>query len=185
MSLLLVHLVRAGNGLRPLERFLDSYVAHPPQAEHDLLLALKGFASDAEAEPSLGLARERGIIAQRLMLDDTGVDLSAYARVVAEVPADRYCFVNSFSRALADGWLLRLAGALDDSSIGVAGATGSWASHQDYRRYQLGLRSGYDTVFESREAARLAFLELARARVPGKRDNGRIAHAAAAAIDMT
>ncbi len=184
MKLLLVHLVRRHNGPSPLERFLDSYVAHAPGVEHELLLALKGFDTPADAEPSLMAARSRGLDPGHIHLPDDGMDLTAYARVVSAVPAERYCFVNSYSRAVADSWLSHLSSALDQPGVGLAGATGSWASHQDFRRYQLGLRSGYDDVFEGREAARLGFLTLARQRNPTKRDNGRLAFKAIAALDM-
>ena len=184
MKLLLVHLVRRHNGPAPLEAFLDSYVARAPGVEHELLLALKGFDAPADAEPSLTAARSRGLDPGHIHLPDDGMDLTAYARVVSAVPAERYCFVNSYSRAVADNWLSHLSSALDQPGVGLAGATGSWASHQDFRRYQLGLRSGYDDVFEGREASRLGFLTLARQRNPIKRDNGRLAFKAIAALDM-
>ena len=184
MKLLLVHLVRRHNGPAPLHRFLDSYVAHAPGVEHELLLAVKGFDTPADAEPSLAAARSRGLDASHLHLPDDGMDLTAYARVVSAVPADRYCFVNSYSRAVADRWLSHLSAALDEPGVALAGATGSWASHQDFRRYQLHLDSGYDEFLEGRERARLGFLALARQRNPAKRDNGRLAFKAIAALDM-
>ena len=157
---------------------------HPPGVDHELLLAVKGFDTPADAEPSLTSARNRGLDPGHIHLPDDGMDLTAYARVVSAVPAERYCFVNSYSRAVADSWLSHLSSALEQPGVGLAGATGSWASHQDFRRYQLGLRSGYDDVFEGREAARLGFLTLARQRNPTKRDNGRLAFKAIAALDM-
>jgi hypothetical protein len=184
VKLLLVHLVRRHNGPAPLKRFLESYTAHPPGADHELLLALKGFDAPPDAEPSLAAARSRGLDPGHIYLPDDGMDLTAYARVVSAVPAERYCFVNSFSRVLADRWLGQLSAALDQPGVALAGATGSWASHQDFRRYQLHLRSGYDDVFEGREATRLGFLTLARQRTPTKRDNGRLAFKAIAALDM-
>lgn len=184
MKLVLVHLIRRHNGPAPLERFLESYVAHPPGVTHDLMLAVKGFDAPGGAEPSLAAARARGLDAGHIHLPDDGMDLTAYARVVSAVPADRYCFTNSFSRAVCDGWLGHLSAALDRPGVALAGATGSWASHQDFRRYQLHLQSGYDTVLEGRERARLGFLALARQRNPDKPDRGRAAFKAIAALDM-
>ncbi len=184
MKLLLVHLVRRHNGPSPLERFLDSYVAHPPGVDHELLLAVKGFETPADAEPSLMAARSRGLDPGHIHLPDDGMDLTAYARVVSAVPADRYCFTNSYSRALADDWLAHLGRALDDPGVHAAGATGSWTSHQDFRRYHLHLSSAYAGVFTGREPTRQGFLELTRRHVPGKRDYGRLAFKLAAALDM-
>jgi hypothetical protein len=184
VKLVLVHLVRRHNGLAPLERFLDSYLAHAPRADHELLLALKGFDTRADADASLAAARVRGLDPGHILLPDDGLDLTAYARVVAAVEADRYCFTNSYSQALAAGWLAHLDRALDEPGVQVAGATGSWASHQDYRRYHLHLPSGYANVFTDRESTRQAFLELTRRHVPAKRDYGRLAFKLAAALDM-
>lgn len=184
MKLLLVHLVRRHNGPAPLERFLDSYMTHPAGVAHELVLAVKGFGSPADAEPSLQAARGRGLDPGHIHLPDDGMDLTAYARIVSAVPADRYCFTNSYSRPLADGWLAQLSRALDDPAIHVAGATGSWTSHQDFRRYHLHLPSAYAGVFTGREATRQGFLALTRRHVPGKRDYGRVAFKLAAAVDM-
>jgi hypothetical protein len=184
MKLLLVHLVRRHNGPAPLKRFLESYTAHAAGVEHELLLAFKGFHTPADVEPSLTAARSRGLDPGHIHLPDDGMDLTAYARVVSAVPAGRYCFTNSFSRAVCDGWLGHLSAALDSAGVALAGATGSWASHQDFRRYQVHLRSGYDAVLEGREPARLGFLALARQRDPDKPDRGRAAFKAIAALDM-
>lgn len=184
MSMLVVHLVRQHNGPQPLERFLDSYSVHQAETEHELLLALKGFGSRVEANASLEAAHSRGVDARHMLLPDHGLDLTAYARVVAEVDADRYCFVNSFSRVLVSGWLRLLASALDQPGVSLAGSTGSWASLRDFRRYHVGLSSGYDGVFADPERTRLGFLELTRLRRPSKRDHGRLAFKAAAVAEL-
>ena len=184
MSLLVVHLVRQQNGSQPLHRFLDSYVAHEPGIEHELLLALKGFGSESQVRACLAEVRTRGADPRHLTVADDGLDLTAYARIVASVRADRYCFINSYSRVLSDQWLAYLSGALDKPLVELAGATGSWASQRDYRRYHLRLPSGYEGVFDGREATRLAFLSLTRERNPRKRNNGRLAHKAVAGLDL-
>jgi hypothetical protein len=184
MTLLVVHLIRAQNGPRPLERFLDSYRSHSPGADHVLLLALKGFATEASVARCLAAVRSHDLEAEHIELPDEGLDLTVYGRVIAAVSAERYCFVNSYSRILADDWLGALNRALDAPAVELAGATGSWASHQDYRRYHLGLPSGYDRVFADREHTRLGFLALTRQRNPSKRDFGPVAFKLAAAADM-
>jgi hypothetical protein len=184
VKLVLVHLVRRHNGPAPLERFLESYAAHAPGTDHELLLALKGFDTPTDVDAPVAAARARGLDPRHIILPDDGLDLTAYVRVVSAVRADRYCFTNSYSRALADGWLAHLNRALDDPHVHVAGATGSWASHQDYRRYHLHLPSGYAGVFTDRERTRQGFLELARQHAPEKRDHGRLAFKLAAAVDM-
>lgn len=171
MSFAVVHLVRRQNGPEPLHRFLEAYARHPPSVEHDLVLAMKGFPTRETAHRELALARDIG--AGSIFLPDDGFDLMAYFRVAASVPCRHYCFLNSFARPLVDCWLAPFADAFAAPDVALVGATGSWASQLDYLRYQLGLRSGYDEVFEDREAMRRAFLDLARRRDPAIRDRGR------------
>jgi hypothetical protein len=66
----------------------------------------------------------------------------------------------------------------------LAGATGSWASIRDSRRYHLGLSSGYDGVLGDRETTRLGLLEVTRLHRPGKRDHGRLPFKAAALAEL-
>lgn len=184
MDLVLVHLVRGPNGPEPLQRFLASYRSCAAGGGHRLLLALKGFPTEVEIRRCVDDVAAQGVDAEHVVLPDDGLDLTAYARVVRSRRADRYCFVNSYSRILSDDWLAHLNAALDAPGVALAGATGSWTSQQDYRRYHLGLPSGYRSVFVDRESTRQGFLELTRQRNPGKRDLGRAAFKLAAAVDL-
>jgi hypothetical protein len=184
MTLLVVHLVRRQNGLQPFHDFLDSYASRSAGVAHNLVLALKGFESEAASRSCLEAISARGLAALPVLVPDDGFDLTAYARVVDLTHAERYCFLNSFSRVLADQWLAHLVNALDEPDVELAGATGSWTSHRDYRRYHVGLPSGYDGVFNDRERTRQGFLELVRGRNPGKRDYGRLAFRVGAALAL-
>ena len=53
-----------------------------------------------------------------------GSDLHDYRTTIGDVTADAYCFLNCYSEPLCDGWLSKLAAALDDG--GIVGATGSY-----------------------------------------------------------
>jgi hypothetical protein len=169
------HLVHAANGLEALERFLRSYRAHDAGAEHDLVLLLKGFDGAAAARRHVELA---GPGAGTLLVGSAGYDLGAYWSAVERLPHELLVFVNSFSEVLAADWLGKLTRALDDPSVGVAGATGSWNSQRGYLAYQLGLPSPYAEAFPSRRAARLALLAL-----HGDRDRGWMLHKAGTARD--
>jgi hypothetical protein len=173
MTLALVHLVRRQNGPQALRAFLHAYERHPAGIEHQLVLAIKGFANDAESCAAVEPARR--FRPEVLVLPDDGFDLLAYLRAAKRIAHDCCCLLNSFSRPLVDGWLASLASALEQPGVGLAGATGSWASQLDYLRYQLGLSSAYARMFEDREATRQGFLELARDRDPTLRDRGRLA----------
>jgi hypothetical protein len=123
MPAAVVHLVRAANGLDPLREFLDAYARHPAGAEHELVLLLKGFASEEQAAPHLDLAG--GLAARSVWVDDRGYDLTAYQLAAQQLDAPRMCFLNSYSRPLADGWLEKLARPLSDPGVGLTGCGGS------------------------------------------------------------
>jgi hypothetical protein len=185
MRLSVVHLARRHNGIAPFQAFLGSYVARNAGLEHELVLALKGYESDGEARPLLDDAAARGVEARHILLPDDGLDLTAYARVAEEVRSDRFCFLNSYSRILADDWLALLNAGLDEPDVALAGAGGTWLSMVDYTRFQLGLRNGYDGVLPGRELTRLRMLEHTRATVePNHPDRGPVVSRAGAAVHL-
>jgi hypothetical protein len=157
-DLALVHLVRKANGPEPFREFLESYRAVDSGAEHDLVLLLKGFASDREADEAAALAG--GLDAHRLYVDDTGFDVGAYFTAADRLEHARVCFVNSFTTVRAPGWLATLETALRLPDAGIAGATGSWASHWSWLRYNVGLSSPYAGAFRDRRSAQAQALRI-------------------------
>jgi hypothetical protein len=147
-DLALVHLVRKENGPAPFNAFLESYRAVEAGADHDLVLLLKGFATDREADEAAALAG--GLEAQRLYVADDGFDVGAYFTAADRLDHARVCFVNSFTTARTPGWLGLLETALAFPDAGLAGATGSWASHWSWLRFNLGLSTPYRAAFPSR-----------------------------------
>jgi len=104
-ALALVYLARGiDGGAAAADAFLDSYRRHPAGRDHALVVIAKGW----DAVP--------------------GLDWGAYFRIAPMLDQDFLCFVNSHSRALADGWLDALASAADAAGIGAVGATGSWGT---------------------------------------------------------
>jgi hypothetical protein len=120
-----VHLVRAANGMAPLRSFLDSYARHPAGMAHELLLLCKGFG---QALPDEYEQLLQGVACVRRFIPDRGFDVDAYFSLARAHDAQAYCFLNSFSVILADGWLAKLHGALAANPAGIVGATGSWQS---------------------------------------------------------
>ncbi len=123
--LCVVHLVRAANGAAPLRAFLESYRRHAAGVEHDLLFLLKGFREPLPVEHERLMG---GVAHRRHFMPDRGFDIDAYFDAVRTHEAQWYCFLNSFSVILADGWLAKLHGALIAHDAGMVGATGSWQS---------------------------------------------------------
>ena len=120
-----VHLARAANGPAPLQAFLESYRTHPAGIEHELLLLFKGFAGPLPRQYEDLLA---GVPHRRRFITDRGLDIDAYFDTAKAHQADWFCFTNSYSIILADGWLAKLHRALLERDAGAVGATGSWQS---------------------------------------------------------
>jgi hypothetical protein len=120
-----VHLVRKANGLAPIARFLRSYVDHGAGLPHDLVVVFKGFPANPGEEFEELLAR---VPHQRIFVPDRGYDLGAYFAVMAGLPHRYFCFLNSFSRILADDWLQKLHRAASIDGAGPVAATGSYQS---------------------------------------------------------
>jgi hypothetical protein len=122
----LIHLVWAPLGAEPLARFCESYGRHPAAVGHRLLILLNGFRDGQDLSP---WRRALDHVAhEELRLVDPVLDLAAYRQAVELVPAERYCFVNSYSVILRDDWLAMLDRHLRAPGVGIVGSSGSLES---------------------------------------------------------
>lgn len=156
----IVHLVRASNGLAPYRAFLDAITTATPGGDWDLVLVMKGFDDEGAAAPYADLACQ--LSPELLFFGDDGLDLTVYFAAAARLRRDRYCFLNSFSRPLTEGWLAHLDAALMTAGVGIVGASGSWASSFSRQAHLLYLPSAYRGVFPPRNAALEQFLAIDR-----------------------
>jgi hypothetical protein len=159
-----VHLVWAPLGPEVVRRFADSYRLHPAGAEHTLTVAYNGF--DGPRDPRLQACRDalEGCPHEPLVFEQPVQDLTAYRLVAERLPGTSYCFLNSFTRLLVPDWLRLLAAALATPNVGLAGASGSWASVGSYARFMIGLGGPYGRVFSDRKATNLALAGVEAAR---------------------
>lgn len=146
-GLCVVHLVRVGEPVGSLRRFIDSYTAHSAGAEHRLVLLFKGFEADRAALAPYRSAAE-DVDHDELQVSDHGFDLTAYRAGAESLRSGCYCFLNSHSEILMDGWLGLLRDALEKDGVGVAGATGSWASQASLARLLLRLPGPYSGLLD-------------------------------------
>ena len=121
-----VHLVRRKNGLEPFERFLASYRTYPAGIPHDLILIFKGFPKGGKTQDYDRLLVD--VPHRRIYLADFGFDLRPYFKAVAMLEHHHLCFINSFSRILAQDWLIKLYRCATAEGVGVVGATASYQS---------------------------------------------------------
>jgi hypothetical protein len=159
-----VHLVWGPLGPAPLRDFLASYRAHPAGTEHELVVLLNGVAAAQRGEL---LAELEGTPHRVLDLADPVQDLAAYALAAARLEHDRLCFLNSHARILGPDWLAMLAGALDEPGVGLAGATGSWASMRSLALTMHFLPSPYRGAMPQRSVVLREFSSIERERDGG------------------
>jgi hypothetical protein len=125
-ALCLVHLVWAPLGTEPLERFVRSYRAHDPGTEHELVVVYNGFRVEDDLSSWQRMLGE--VDHRELRLERPAIDLAAYRQTVDLAVAERYCFVNSHSEVLVDGWLGQLERHLLAPGVGMVGTGGSFES---------------------------------------------------------
>jgi len=153
-----VHLVWAPLGPEPLARFLSSYRHHDAGAPHRLLVVFNGFGTQDDLDPWRRLLA--GVEHDELRLARPVLDLAAYREVAERVEAERYCFLNSYSEVLVDGWFAMLDAALKAPDVGLVGATGSWASTRSITIHFLRLPGPYRGVLPEPRVAMEGFMAL-------------------------
>ncbi len=156
----LVHLVRKVNGLGWFRAFAEALRTHPPGLDCELVLAMKGFTSRAQAAPYLDEVAD--LAPKVLFFADRGFEMGAYLPLAARLRRDRYCFVNSHGRPQVDDWLAKLDAALARPGVGQVGATGSWASIRSWATGVVGLPSAYTGLLPARRVVRELMMEIQR-----------------------
>ena len=125
-SICVAHLVRRKNGIEPFLRFLQSYTSHPPGIPCDLVIICKGFPENRVPPEYTGALGDIPYIAY--FVEDTGYDILPYFKTAGDLSYDYFCFLNSYSIILHEGWLRNLYTHIQGNNVGAAGATGSWQS---------------------------------------------------------
>lgn len=132
-DLALFYLARKVEGLGSFWRFVESYKAHPAGCPHQLVIIYKGF--EGEDDPDLIRANElfSEVASDRsdVYVTDEHFDIGAYIQAARQIDAKYVCFVNTHTDILADNWLAHLRNAIEDESVGVAGASASYESLYD------------------------------------------------------
>ena len=120
------HLVRRKNGIGPFLRFIQAYTSHPPGIPCDLVIIYKGFPKNQVPPEYTRVLGDIPHIAY--FIDDTGFDILPYFKAAKDFSYEYFCFLNSYSVILHEGWLRNLHTHIQGNNVGVAGATGSWQS---------------------------------------------------------
>ncbi|HYG11554.1 MAG TPA: hypothetical protein VD835_16525 [Pyrinomonadaceae bacterium] len=121
-----VHLVWGPLGAAQFAEFLASYREHDAGVEHDLLVLFKEIG-DAEQMAAYE-ALLAGINYRSLSLGSEGFDILPYFVAARNFDYQYFCFLNSYSVILTEGWLRMLLTHLRRGA-GVVGATASQESY--------------------------------------------------------
>ena len=125
-NICVVHLVRARNGIAPLQRFLESYARNHGGIEHDLLLVFKGFRN--KELPSAYQQLLEAYPHEAMFVKDRGYDIGPYFEAANTHNYGYFCFLNSFSLFLDEQWLRKMHDHIAREGVGLVGATGSHQS---------------------------------------------------------
>ena len=123
-----------------LRSFLSSYSAHRAGRGHTLLIVFNGFGSESELAPYNRLLSDFEYTS--MFLHDPVQDIDAYFTASENHAFQYYCFLNSYSRILADDWLTKLYDHASDPTVGLVGATGSWESMYTNYRAECDMQKG-------------------------------------------
>lgn len=121
-----VHLVWAPLGTAQFAEFVNSYRAHDAGLAHDLLIVFKEIGHAVELAAYERLLE--GINYKTLFLGGEGFDILPYFVAARAFDYRYFCFLNSYSVILTEGWLRLLVTHLGRGA-GVVSATGSWESY--------------------------------------------------------
>jgi hypothetical protein len=112
-------------GLDALPTFLQSIESHPPRAPHRLVALANGLE---RRELSRELAGGAAPAPEIVWLERNRLDLAVYRSMAEEVSEPYVCFLNSYCRPLAAGWLSAMAAQVQRDDVGLVGTTGSYES---------------------------------------------------------
>jgi hypothetical protein len=115
-----------GCGLSASRAFFESYRAYAAGRDHDLIVLLKGWEGVSGQDEVREMARNAA--ASVIELPDDGYDWGAYMRAAEMLPHEWVCFLNTYSRILAPGWLAKLSRAAAAPGVAAAGASGSFGT---------------------------------------------------------
>ncbi len=123
------YLARHAEGLPPLRRFADSYRANAAGVPHQLVIIFKGFQRPSDIEAARAQFAE--IPYAEFHVSDEHFDIGAYLQGAAHVETNYVCFLNTHTQILAPGWASYLRSAMNNRSVGMAGAFASFESLHD------------------------------------------------------
>jgi len=155
MTVGVIYLARAAEGLPQFERFIESHRRHPAGCDFDLIVIYKGFEQQSELRKARAVFADLPHIA--LELDDFGFDIGAYLAASRRLDHDYLCFLNTYAELAAEGWLASLMAHAQREGVGITGATGSYESLFDTILLERKARWAWDRWITDNERRAINF----------------------------
>lgn len=123
----LLYPLRSGNAELLFAAFLRSLRRYSAGMPYQPVLIQKGFTPGLIHPLSRRWPASDGCVPKIIEVPYEGFDLDAYRKAAQVIDSPILLFFNSYSRVLADHWLLKFYSALEGlGPNSVVGATGSW-----------------------------------------------------------
>lgn len=104
------------------QRFVDSYLKHPPLHDHKMVVISNGGPPSGRAVAQFTWIKGTRIIHR---LENAGMDIAAYQLAATIVCCDLMVFFGGSSYIRGPGWLLRMVNAYETYGDGLYGCTGN------------------------------------------------------------
>lgn len=102
------------------ERFVCSYLNHPPEKEHDMIVVSNGGNPNGVAHKQFSWITGTKFIVH----DDSGKDVGGYQLAAQTIPCDLMVFFGGHSYIRRAGWLRRMVEAYQTDETALYGCTG-------------------------------------------------------------
>lgn len=126
-SIAVVHLVWIPYGIGIFQSFVNSYVQHRTNVEHELVFIFNGVTNESDTAIYHQYAKTAGL-RYRSFIFKNGQDIDCYFRTAKQLSSAYVIFLNSYSNILAAGWLENYIHNFSEN-VGIIGGSGSWQSY--------------------------------------------------------
>jgi hypothetical protein len=123
----LIHLVWKPLGLEPFRDFITSYRRNSAGVDHRLVVAFNGFDSETDLREYREILA--GVVHESFVVSPSTQDLPVYFKAAQKFDDRYFCFLNSYSVILDQGWLAKMHGHLTSEGVGLVGATANYESY--------------------------------------------------------
>lgn len=129
ISIAIIHLIWVPYGTGLFEQFVASYCKYKAGYKHQLILLFNGVQQHDELAPYIDIANKNNLSYRTIVCSGFNQDITAYYWAAEQIDNSYILFLNSYCELQADNWLACFSRHVNNSKVGIIGATGSWQSY--------------------------------------------------------